>query len=314
MKPRILTVVALSLVVLAGGLVLWNRTKDGDPVVPNLPSGASGPGTMGWGDGRAPVGPRRGMAAPGSGEKGTPREALALVERDRLTAQWQEQASAGFAQTRKQLVADLGLEAARAAEVEKVFARREVELGRLLARMVSGEDDQGIVPKVCALIRHKGLRGDLVGVLSEQQLAAFDERAAKRGREMVEARAYRDLAKINAVVQLADTQKQDVLGALLGQAPDKVEQEADARAFMSLTYGPLAADMDSSHMRGLANMLNQDEPDGGASPDFDSEEYRQRVEERNAERIESELSALRDVLDEKQLNRYREHLEAELPR
>jgi hypothetical protein len=68
----------------------------------------------------------------------------------------------------------------------------------------------------------------------------------------------------------------------------------------------MAADMDSFYVRGVANVV-QEIPD----LQIDSEEYRTTVEERKAERIENELSALRDVLDENQFTRYREHLEAE---
>jgi hypothetical protein len=42
-------------------------------------------------------------------------------------------------------------------------------------------------------------------------------------------------------------------------------------------------------------------------------QYQQWTQTNKTERIENELSALRNILDEKQLARYREHLEAEPP-
>jgi hypothetical protein len=121
------------------------------------------------------------------------------------------------------------------------------------------------------------------------------------------------MAGINAVVQLTDSQKQQVLGVLAERAAEKVEQEADARAFMSLAYGGLAADMDAPHVRGLSNLLNMS-PAQDPNLEFGSAEYQQWIEEQKSERIENELSALRGVLNDDQLARYREHLEAEPPR
>ena len=96
-------------------------------------------------------------------------------------------------------------------------------------------------------------------------------------------------------------------------APEKLEKEADARALMSLTYGPIAADMNSADIRSVANLMNID-PTGTPNFDYGSMEYLQRIERQKAERIELELSNLRNILTEDQLARYREHLEAESPR
>lgn len=243
------------------------------------------------------------------------REASALVEREKLTSFWSKQASAGFGQTLKHLVADLEIGADRAGEVEAVFAKREKELASLLSTMTSGgaADDKAVFGRICALIRNKGLREDLAGVLSGEQLEAFDAREAKRERETVEARAYSDMAEINTVVPMTDSQKREVLGALMKAAPEKVEAEANTRAFMSLTYGPLATEMESSAFRGVTNMVNAglSNEDPSANIEIHGAEYRQRVESQKAERIGNELSILRGILDEDQIARYRQHLESQ---
>lgn len=298
MTPKKSSIIALCLLGIAVGIVLLNRMGNG---------GASTP------DGSAAERHRHPLESRENRKEREAREALAQVERDKMTSLWMGRASDGFGQTRKHLVTDLEIDADASGEVEKVFARREKELASLLAAMTSGEagDDKEIFRKICALIRNKGLREDLAGVLSKEQLAAFDAREAKRGRESVEAKAYRDMADINAVVQLTDSQKQEVLGALMEQAPRKLEQEADARAFMSLTFGSLAAEMESSGFRGLTNMVAETMKEGSADIDIYGEEYRKLVEEQKAERIGNELSSLQHILNETQLNRYREHLEAE---
>ena len=210
-------------------------------------------------------------------------------------------------------MADLNLSAEEAAEVEKVFARRDAELAGLLAKMHFGEaaHDVETMREICGLFRNKGLREDLAGILSAEKLATFDANEANRERETIEARAYREMADINAVILLTDNQKQPVLAALMKSAPARVEQEADARAFMTLHYGQMLTDVDSSSIRGLANMvsagLNYEMP----AVEIDSSHYQQWTQANKAERIEQELSALQNILDEKQLTRYREHLEAE---
>lgn len=100
--------------------------------------------------------------------------------------------------------------------------------------------------------------------------------------------------------------------ALSTSAVEKAEEEADARAFMSLAYGEMAAKIDLSNVRRLAAMLN---PDLDDLPGFacGSAEYFRWREQQRAERIESGLSPLRYVLNKEQLARYREHLENELP-
>jgi hypothetical protein len=197
--------------------------------------------------------------------------------------------------------------------VEKIFARREAELAGLLAAMHSGEaaNDTEHFRKICALLRNKGLREDLVGTISAQHLASFVANEAHRGRETIEARAYRDMADINAVVLLTDSQKQQALAALMNNAPEKVEQEADARAFMTVNYGQMLIDVDSSSIRGLANMVSAGLKNEMPDVDLDSRQYQQWTQANKTKRIENELATLRNILDASQLTRYREHLEAE---
>ena len=307
MNPRTASIIALSLVAIAAFIVLFNHLKED-------PSTAVNAGTE-ESQTRSSDRKREDNSTESKEER------LARVAREELVREvkqkqltfWSQNASAGFAQSKKNLVADLNLSAGEAAEVEKVFDRRELELAGLLARMHSGEaaDDTEHFRKICALLRNKGLREDLVGVLSPQKLASFDANEVNRERETIEARAYRDMADLNAVVLLTDSQKQQALAALMKNAPEKMEHEADTRAFMTLNYGQMLTDVDSSSIRGLANMisakLNYEMPD----VEIESSQYEQWTQANKTERIENELSTLKNILNEKQLTRYREHLEAE---
>jgi hypothetical protein len=55
------------------------------------------------------------------------------------------------------------------------------------------------------------------------------------------------------------------------------------------------------------------DPTQASNFEYGSKEHQQWIEEQKVERIEHQLSPLRDVLNEDQLARYREHLEVELP-
>jgi hypothetical protein len=119
------------------------------------------------------------------------------------------------------------------------------------------------------------------------------------------------MADINSVVLLSDSQKQHALAALIKHAPSKIEQEADTRAFLTLHYGQSLTDVDPASIRGLTNLANQLTSNPHATLDIDSPQFRQSSATTKADRIARDLSTLQNILDEKQLARYREHLESE---
>jgi hypothetical protein len=306
-NPRTATIIALSLAVIAAFIALFNYLKE-DPY-PAMKAGIE------TGEPRNSDRERDFNSTESEEERlaRAAREDLVREVKQKQLAFWTENASAGFALSMRNLVADLNLSAEEAAEVGKVLARREAELGGLLARMHSGEaaDDVETMRKICGLLRNKELREDLAGVLSAEKLATFDSNETNRERETIEARAYREMADINAVILLTDNQKQPVLAALMKSAPARVEHEADARAFMTLHYGQMLTDVDSSSIRGLADMVSAGLNDEMPAVEIDGARYQQWTQANKSERIENELSVLKSILDEDQLVRYREHLEAE---
>jgi hypothetical protein len=311
MHRKSLSILAICLVGIAVALMLLNQKNDSDSASNSItePSGTR----ISQREGNSTTNSRsnRERASQRNTETSLMEQPI-VIETNPMTAMWLEQARKGFVATQQHLVSDLGLDARQSEQLDAIFARRANELAELLASNVEMDavDGQEHMKKIAALIRNKGLRDDLARVLSAEQLAAFDAAEATRVRETVEARAYHDLAQINEVAQLTDDQKPQVLGILAQQAAAKVEEEADSRAFMSLMFGGLAADMDSSHIRSLTNMVNAD-PTQASNLEYGSAEYMQWVEGKKKERIHKELSALQNVLTENQLERYRGHLEAE---
>ena len=238
----------------------------------------------------------------------------ARIGRDVMVASLLRGATAVFANTSQTLATDLGLSEEQAAEVNALFAGRKKVLANKLASLTEdeAEDPQETLRQITALMRNKGLRDGLDGILTGEQLAAFDAAEANRRREAIEAKTRKDMTAVNAALTLTDFQKESVLAALSAKAAEKIEEEADARAIMSLWYGEMAAVIDLSNFRGLAGALNDDLND---LPAFSagSTEYFRWKEQQRAERIESELSPLLYILDGNQITLYREHLEKELP-
>jgi hypothetical protein len=307
MNSKNRSIIALSLVVIAAFSVLFNH-GDSDPA-PSTNSGAEAS--------QARKSDRKSEVTSAESKEARvarlAREDLVRDVKEKQLAFWSQNASAGFDLSLKTLLADLNLSAEETTGVKEIFARREAELAGLLAEMHAGEaaDDMELLRQICALLRNKGLREDLAGVLSVRNLASFDANEANRERETIEARAYRDMADINAVVLLTEAQKQQALAALMKSAPARVEKEADTRAFMTLNYGQMLTDVDSSSIRGLANMVSAGLNDEVPAVEIDSSHYQQWTQANKAERIGHELSILQPILDEDQITRYREHLEAE---
>lgn len=307
MKPQVTISLATLLLVGAIIIIFYGNSRDesqatvsGETKTPNSSSPSTG----------ADAG-----AAPGSRAPRPVVDERVRQEQEKLAAQWMVEAGKGFSRTQKALEIDLGLSSDQKKQLDQVFARRSETLSELLSSMATGDhgDGKALIAEICALIRNKGLREDLTGILTAEQLEAFDAREQKKTGDTVEAHAYRDLAALNELVTLTPAQKNQALPVFIDQASTRYEEEADARAFMSLTYGPLAATMDSSYIRGLSNLLTMD---GGLSGDFEygSQDHQNQIAQQEAERIDGVIERLGEVLDDDQLARYREHLESSPPK
>jgi hypothetical protein len=214
----------------------------------------------------------------------------AEVGRSYMITLWLKRAAASFEKTSEQLVTDLSMSTEQAEKLNALLTHRHEELAWLLTNLSSDKAANPIESyhRVIALLRHKGLRDDLVDLLSSSQLATFDAMETNREREAIQAITQRDIAAITEVVAITDTQRQQLLQIISETAPAKLEQDADSRAFMSLTYGEMAAQMDPSDAKRLASLLNADlfEVHDFA---FGSTEEFEWLQKQKSERIENAL-------------------------
>ena len=211
----------------------------------------------------------------------------------------------------KDLTAELGLGDAQVAGVKEVLDTRlkdfRASLDPEAEPGVSPEQrEREMITKAGGLILGTGLRDDLAGVLSEEQLAAFDEREEKIWQSQVESLAYRELANIAPVLSLKEEQKDRVFELLQASSAEKLKADGDARAFMALMQNQASGKMD------LADVAEADflSPalDGPNPLSPESPEFKKQILEVVGGQIRKQVELLAPVLDPGQEQRYHDHL------
>ena len=211
----------------------------------------------------------------------------------------------------KDLTADLGLNDTQVADLKKVLDTRLHDFRASL----DPEAEPGVSPqqreremitKAGGFIRGAGLKEELTGVLSEAQLASFDEREAKIRQSQVESLAYRELANIAAVLKLNEEQKDHAFELLQKSSAEKLKEDGDARAFMALMQHQSPGKMELTDVA-EADFLSTalDGPD--ALPP-ESPEFKKQMVEVVGAQIRKQVALLGPVLDEGQRQRYHDHL------
>ena len=211
----------------------------------------------------------------------------------------------------KELTTDFGLDDAQVAGLKQVLDGRlkafRSSLDPEAAPVVSAEQrEREMITKAGGLIRGTGLREDLAGVLSEEQLTAFDEREEKIRQSQVESLAYRELAKIAPVLNLKEEQKDRVFERLQTSSSEKLKADGDARAFMALMHNQVPGKMDLTDVA-EANFL-QEVMDGPDPLPPESPEFKKRILEVVGRQIRKQVELLGPVLDQSQRQRYHDHL------
>jgi hypothetical protein len=211
----------------------------------------------------------------------------------------------------KDLTAELGLSDPQVAGLKKILDTRLIDFRASLDPEaepgVSPEQrEREMITKAGGLIRGTGLRHDLAGVLSEEQLTAFDEREEKIWQSQVESLAYRELAKIAPVLSLKEEQKDRVFELLQTSSSEKLKTDGDARAFMALMQNQAPGKMeltDVAEADFLSAALDGPNPLSPESPEF-----KKQILEVVGGQIRKQVELLAPVLDPGQKQRYHDHL------
>lgn len=313
-----ITAIAAAVVVIGGAIALLNSgnpTPQETVSSSTAESSAAGASSSPQAVDEAVTTSTGGNAIPAAGAKlYSPDEELAKLQAMSPHPSQDEMArrlSVKHAQLLKDLTADLGLDDPQVAGLKKVLDDRlkafRASLDPHAAPGASPEHrEKEMIAKAGGLIRGAGLREDLAGVLSEEQLATFDEREEKVWQSQVESLAYRELAKIAPVLNLKEDQKDRVFELLQTSSSKKLEADGDARAFMALMQNQAPGKMDLTDVA-EANFLYEvmDGPDALAP---DSPEFNKRVIEFVSRQTRKQVEQLAPVLDPGQEQRYHDHL------
>jgi RNA polymerase sigma factor (sigma-70 family) len=310
--------VAVGVAAIGGAIALLaNRDETPPETVSNSPSAISAPGTPSTSqlaDGTVATSTGRNATSAANEKPYSPNEELAKLEAMSPHPSQDEMArrlSVKHEQWLKDLTADLGLDDAQVASLKDVLDTRLKEFRASLdleaAPGVSPQQrEKEMITKAGGLIRGAGMREDLAGVLSKEQLTAFDEREEKIWQSQVESLAYRELAKITPVLNLKEEQKNRAFELLQTSSAETLKQDGDVRAFMALMQNQAPGKMELTDFAEADFLSTAMDGPNAMSPD--SPEFKMQILDVVGGQIRKQVGLLGPVLDQKQKQRYHDHL------
>lgn len=214
-------------------------------------------------------------------------------------------------QLTKDLAADLTLSEAQVTTLTNILAARlesfRASLDIDAAQGASpDEKEKAMITKAGSLIRGTGLRKELSGSLSKEQLAAFDARETKIDQSKVESLTYRELASISPVLNLNESQKDRAFALLQSSAAEKLRLDGDFRAFMALQQNQPPDQLELTDLAEadfLSAALDGPNPLSPESPEF-----KKQILDVVGGQIRKQHALLAPILDRKQQQRYLDHL------
>ena len=214
-------------------------------------------------------------------------------------------------QLTKDLATDLTLSEAQVTTLTNILAARlksfRASLDMEAAQGASpDEKEKAMITKAGSLIRGTGLRKDLSGSLSKEQLAAFDARETKIDQSKVESLTYRELASISPVLNLNESQKDRAFALLQSSSAEKLRLDGDFRAFIALQQNQPPDQLELTDLAEadfLSAALDGPNPLSPESPEF-----KKQILDVVGGQIRKQHALLAPILDQKQQQRYLDHL------
>jgi RNA polymerase sigma factor (sigma-70 family) len=206
----------------------------------------------------------------------------------------------------KDLTDELGLSEEQMASLKAVLDARVKTFRASLDRQGEPDAEKQMITKAGSLIRGVGLREALVSILSEKQLASFDERESKTLQSQAESLSYRELSTLTPVLKLSEEQKDKVFELLQTSSKENLKQSGDARAFMALMQNKTITQVDFTSMAD-ADFFHEIMDGPNALPP-DSPEFKTRIIEFVTTQTNKQVELLSPALDPAQKKRYHDHL------
>ncbi|MFM1558470.1 MAG: Spy/CpxP family protein refolding chaperone [Roseibacillus sp.] len=209
----------------------------------------------------------------------------------------------------KKLVDRLGLTDTQADQLRAYFAKNREELEALMA---DGDGDWRKMRELTKSLGDDALDAALADILTDDQKTAYEEMKQRDLANKVEARAYRDLATIQGILDLNPEQKDQVYEILHKDAAQRVESNREANAIVTTITEGLGLDINPEDLGigfsgAIQSFVNRAED--GEQPSEDRGEILQAMRDNRQQEIDNKVELLAPVLDDGQEDAYRTHLE-----
>ena len=207
----------------------------------------------------------------------------------------------------QKLVDRLGLTDAQADKLRAYFAKNREELEALMA-----DGDWRKMRQLTKTLGDDALDAALADILTDDQKTAYEEMKQRDLANKVEARAYRDLATIQGILDLNPAQKDQVYAILHKDAAQKTESNPEANSIIATITEGIGLDINPDDLGiGFSGAIQSfvHRAGGGEQPSEDRDDFLQSIRDNQQQEIDNKVELLAPVLDEGQEETYRTHLE-----
>lgn len=238
-----------------------------------------------------------------TGEKGTQSGAIDSRMSEMLKKRQQQKFDARIAK----LVTELNLTPAQETDLRNILAAQIEGLDRL----ESGDLDPGTLAGLSGLISGTSVDEALAGLLTDDQKEAHEALQKREHGNKVEARALKELAKLSSL-DLTPEQKDQVYDILFKEAETSVDARAnspESTMIAALTDG-MGIELDPDDLGIPEGLITGSIIDGaGEGGATNPQEFMEKMKQSREEGITRKVEALRPVLNDKQLEQYRNDLQ-----
>ncbi|MDA7517800.1 hypothetical protein N9910_00230 [bacterium] len=239
-----------------------------------------------------------------SQEKKEPRITSQVIEGDspEFMKMLEKQQRAKFDARIARLVKELNLTPSQEAELRKLWEKKTGNLNEMMQGGGSIEN----AAEIAGIMSGSGIEDILEPLLTDEQKEALAALQKREFDNRVESRALKGLAKLS-FLDLRPEQKDAVMETLYKEAEEKENQPNPEGAVFSVISDGLGLDINVDDL-GISGMI-EEQIYGGLDPQ-DPGAFMDKMKENQQKRIDEKVEALEPILDNDQLERYRENLES----
>ncbi|MCP5538221.1 MAG: hypothetical protein H7A51_18560 [Akkermansiaceae bacterium] len=204
------------------------------------------------------------------------------------------------------MVKELGLNAEQEQALRAFYAAQmeKIEFGDGMAALA----DPQKMKEMAAALRGDGLNDAMKNLLSAEQMDGLEAMQERQKNNVVEARAMKDLAKLQQALDLSEDQKQKVYNVLMEDAEKSLATQSDADYVTRSMMSGMGIEMDFGDMD-MGSVMNL-HVEGENAP-ADRAAIIQRLKETRRKQIDEKVDRLAPILNETQQQQYRKSLESQ---